>query len=393
MRTNQKVFLAATALAVALMSGGPALAECVGNPGTISTLSSAANTSQQSQVFTEAWLAGGAYYDSAGSIGGGATQYCYTALASCPPPVTNPSGHFWVQGEGFPGGSAPDTGGPGGPYDEDHGDLNVGNGLSFAATDYPAFGSSRTHGAQFDSNFAPGSGTHGCPDSGDCLCLLLTDHDGSSNSYFALVSDSVAATRTTLLTQPGTDGSGLYAGAIVLRAIPQPTIVSVVRDPDGVGAGNPAVDETVVDFTVVVSIPDNPSGGIYEGCDCGPIGYKILEQIITGAGARLPANAPSDRASGWTPSVLSNGNPQSVTSLGTPTTVRTDYGNAEEAVYLTVELFFEPDIFGNEGYATSVVSANSVQVNCGVNLAHPDDKPVDLRRTIERKRRDLPRRR
>ena len=389
MRTNQKIYLAAAALAVALMSGGPALAECSANPATISTLSSAGNTLYQSQIFTEAWLTsggGGAYY-AAAVYGGGATQYCYTPLASCPPPLNNPSGHFWIQGEGLPGASRPVGGAQGAPYDEDHGALSILNDLDFYAYDYGT--ASRQRGAKFTSGMGPGTSTDGCPDSTDCLCLLLTDHDGSSNSYFALVSDSVAATRTTLLTQPGTDGSGLYAAAIVLRAIPQPTVVMSVRDPqNGVGT-----DETVVDLTLSLSIPSTPAGGIYEGCDCGPIGYKVLEQIITGGGARLPINAPNDRTSGWTPSVLNNGNPQSVTMLGSPVTVRTDCGSFDEAVYLTVELFFEDDILGNDGYATSIVSANSFRVNCGTNLATPDDKPVDLRRTLDRKRRDLPRRR
>jgi hypothetical protein len=54
-------------------------------------------------------------------------------------------------------------------------------------------------------------------------------------------------------------------------------------------------------------------GGVYQkdGCDCGPSGYKVLQQIV--ARGNMP---PSDRSSGWTDAPLAAGGAQGVTPIG-----------------------------------------------------------------------------
>lgn len=363
MRTNQKFYLAAMALALVLTFGGTASAECIGNPGTIASLASATDLSLQSQVWSAQWADSpfGFYYTPFG-----ARAYCYAAQVC--PPLVNPGGSFWVAGGGDPAV----------PAGTDNGLLDLATGLPFYAYSNASY--NYYNGAFIQTSFGPGTGTDGCPQGGDCLCMLLTDQTPDA-TYFGLVSSRVQATLTTTLNQPGSDGSGNLGAPIILQAVPSVTVQNSFRNPTG-------SDDTMVDLQLTVSIDNSPMGGVYvgDGCDCGPIGYKILQQVLPRGGA-----APADRSPGaWSESVLSNGSPQSVTMAGMPTTVRVDCADAGsgEDIYVTAELYFD------SGFTTQLVSQNSFPIQCGagVNLADPN-KPAEIRPDTIESKRGGPRRR
>ena len=354
---NQKIYILAAALVVALCAV-PAMAECTGNPGTISTIALVSDITQQSQVLTTAHQSDPNTYPYPGF---GIINLAYTSA-----PLNNPGGSFWVMGGG-------DTATGSGV---DNGALDVGAGVTYGFS-----GFNFSYAASFASSFGAGTGTDLCPAGGDCLCVLLTDHD-AADSYAALVGAQVQSTLTTTLNAPAPDSvaSGGYGEPIILRPLPRPSIMGTEKP--FFDAVTMTGDDTVVDLTVTMNLGMGPAGGMYmrDGCNCGPVGYRILSQII--ADSRETTDAPQDRTGGWTLAPLATGGQQMITAAGMPVTVRADC-TGEDSVYLTAEVFFDSD------FGTSVVSTNSLQVYCGTNatLANPDDKPVDLRPTLERPRR------
>ena len=105
------------------------------------------------------------------------------------------------------------------------------------------------------------------------------------------------------------------------------------------------------------------SSGIYAkgGCDCGPVGFKVMSMTIP-----LGDPPPSDRdATLWTELELAGGGGQPVTLFGSSVTVESTCGSANHDVYLAPGLVFDSD------FAPSVVSRNSTRIECGPNLAYP----------------------
>jgi hypothetical protein len=330
-----KIFTVAAALVVAIALGGAAVADCGGNPGVISTKASATDTTQQTLIWTAAFQNDPTFFYS--SYFGG-TTYC-GAYGGCTPVSPNLSATFWRLGAGDP---AIGIGNDNGSFDL------VGAGGVY----FPAYASSGYYGgASLVSGWQPG--TDGCIDGGNCLCMLLTDTDGD-NTYYAIASAQSSATLTTVLRQPGTDGSGAYAAPIILQPVQAPQITGSTR----------AGTEVVLD----VNVP--APGAVYNSgntnCNCAATGYRVLTQTL--ARGSMP---PSDRSSGW---VEASG----VVPIGTPTQVTTSCGATDQDVYLATELVFD------SGFGTSVVSRNSSRVECGTTLADPDDKPRTPRPRLDR---------
>ena len=324
---KQQIFTLAAALVVALAVGAPAFADCGANPGVISTQ----GAQGKSQIFTEAFTSDpsfgyNAYY--------GAYTFC-GAGNGCTPISGAVSASFWAQGTG---------------------DVAVGvgndNGLfdlvATGGVPYPSFPSYGYHaGAELFSGWQPG--TDGCINGGNCLCMLLTDTDGA-NSYFAIVGAQSSPTLTTTLEQGGTDTSGLYNAPIIMTTVTPPAINGSTR----------------VGTDVQLNVSVGPQGGVYmkDGCNCGPTGYKVLQQVVPRG--NMP---PSDRSTGWVEAPLAGGGAQGVTAIGAQVSVESTCGTADSDVYLATQLFFD------SGFSTSLVSGNSSRVECGTNLADPDSKP------------------
>jgi hypothetical protein len=333
---KQKIFTVAAALAVALTFGGPAVADCGGNPGNIVT--------GASQIWTAAFQADPTFFY--GYYGG--TTYSGIAYTGTTPVSENANAIFWRQGFGDP---APGFGADSGIFD-----LVATGGLYFSA--FPSVG--YYGGATILTGWQPG--TDDCIDGGNCLCLLITDSDGD-DTYYAMASARSAATLTTVLEQGGTDGSGFYQQPIVMAPLSKPSIVGSA----GVGPQNAGGGFSELDLSVTVA---PTTAGVYEkdGCSCGPVGFKVLQTIVPRGS--MP---PSDRSVGWQEAQLSAGGPQDVTPLGAMVNVRSTCGAADQDVYLATEMYFD------SGFGTSVVSANSTRVECGTNLADPDEKPTKIR--------------
>jgi hypothetical protein len=327
MRTKQQIFTLAATLVVALAVGAPALADCGANPGVIST----SGNNGTSQIFTTAFAADASftyssYYGALTSCG---------AYAGCTPVSGAVKGSFWAQGTGDP---AVGAGNDNGTFD-----LVATGGIFYPS--FPSYG--YYAGAELFTGWQPG--TDGCIGGSNCLCMLLTDTDGA-NTYFAVVGSQSSPTFTTSLEQGGTDGSGLYNAPIIMQPVSAPAINGSAR----------------VGTDVQLSVSVGPQQGVYmkDGCNCGPTGYKVLQQIVPRG--NMP---PSDRAVGWVDAPLAGGGVQGVNAIGSQIDVQSTCGTADQDVYLATQLFFD------SGFSTSLVSGNSSRVECGTNLADPDSKP------------------
>jgi hypothetical protein len=334
MRTTHKILTVAAAFVVALAIGVPAVADCGANPGVIVTT----GTEGHSQIFTQKFFE--TPYEDATYIGFayggyGATAYC-GAGGGCTPVSPAAKVSFWSQGLG---------------------DTTLAVGIDNGAFDAIAFGDLYFYsypdtgyyaGARMLTGWRPG--TDGCIGANNCLCLLLTDQDGD-DSFWAITGNRSSSTFTTAINRGGTDGSGYYNEPIMLVRAAKPGIVGSTR----VGT----------DVDLSVTVPPS-TAGVYmqDGCNCGPVGFKVLQQIVPRG--NMP---PSDRSLGWVEAPLSGGGLQAVTPLGGTVSVRSTCGVADADVYLATKLYFD------SGFSTAVVSGNSSRVECGTTLADPDDDP------------------
>lgn len=326
MRTLTRLTMAALATLLVLVAAAPnAQAACA----TLSPIGTVGGNGS-SFIWTEGQFSP-SYY-------AGYPPLMYSADAA--PPVTAAfTGVFWKQGTGDP------TAGLG----DDSGSYDWTNAGGFYYAAYPPSGPYYGYYSAA-SIFATwsGSGVDGCIGTNACDCVLMTDVVGNE-SRFAIAGALAGATGTTDLSQPGNDGAG-NAGPIVLVPVPGPMITGSVRD-----AGT-------FDASLTVMVPA-AAGGVYvkDGCNCGPTGYKVLQQVL--ARGSMP---PSSRnAADWTEPALDAGGAQPVTPLGGSVTIRSLCGASDTDVYLTTQLFFDSN------FSASVVSGNSTRVECGTNLADP----------------------
>jgi hypothetical protein len=192
------------------------------------------------------------------------------------------------------------------------------------------------------------AGATGMFDGDECTCILMSDQDGT-DGYFAIASAMVDGANDTYFDMPGSDGNG-NAGPIILMPIPKPYITNTQVEP---GTLHIDLTVTVAPFTAGVYAKD--------GCDCGPVGFKVMSMTIP-----LGDPPPDDRnASLWTELELTGGGGQTVTPFGSSVTVRSNCGGGNNDVFLATGLVFD------SGFAPSVVSINSTRIECGPNLANP----------------------
>jgi hypothetical protein len=337
---TSKILTVAAALVVALTIGAPVLADCGANPATISS----DGPGGTSLIWTRAFQNDPTFFY--GSFGG--TTYC-GAYNGCTPLSPAATGSFWRLGAGDP---AIGQGNDSGLFDFVQGDNTLVGGS------YPSYG--YYGGLILNTGWAAGL-TDGCVDGGNCLCVLFVDHD-ADDTYIAVASGRASPALVQTIERGGTDGSGLYAAPIVLEPVGAPQINSSARNGTGVD--------------LVVSA--GAAGASYQkdSCDCSPVGYKVVQQIVA-----RNSGAPVDRNVGaW-----SNASP--VTPLGMPANVNAPCSATDSDVYLATQLVFD------SGFEANLVGRNSTRIECGTTLADPDEKPATIRPTGPKQRplRETPR--
>ncbi len=262
----------------------------------------------------------------------------YAPLAYVPPITSQLQASFWVSGLGDPAyGAGQDNGSR---------SLAADGDLAFVHDTSPF---DIYFAAELDSDWSS-SGVDGCPASGGCTCLLLSDVDSQQrNGLFALVGAANDPVGGTFFNLTGSDPLG-NGEPIVLQEVPRPVVTDVQR---------PQAD--TVEITVTVP---GRARGVYEaasgaGCACGPTEYLIRRQIVP-----RDSPAPTGRAPGsWPVAPLAGGGGQTATPVNGSVTVEATCAGGDADVYLVTELFFD------SGFSTAFVSGNSIPVECGGNLS------------------------
>ena len=294
--------------------------------------------------------------------------YVYYAPSSDTPPVTdNFTGFFWRLGEGIP---ALGAGVDNGDYFAYRANAAYGQDGWFYYSGYPGY--TFYYAGVVFGNWA--NGGDGCITDlalPTCECIMFLDQDGA-NGYFAIVGGRTTAGGDLAFAQPGSDGNG-NAGAITLEAIPTPNILGSVRDP------------ATFDVTLQVSV-DAPTAGTYiaDGCECGPTGWLMYQKIQARG-----AEPPSDRdVTGWDLMTLPGGGPQLLNAFGAAINVESLCGSANTDVYLATKLVFESGFSNAADGLADFVSGDSLRIECGPQLAEPQDPELQPTRKV---RPDAPR--
>ena len=206
-------------------------------------------------------------------------------------------------------------------------------------------------------------------------CILLTDPNGCScvylgddynrqdcGQFLVMGSQLDPALAQFNYAQPG-------LASLQMAQIPPPIILGS----SGFGNGS-------VDLNVVVN---PPAGGVYQGhgnCDCAPVSYRI--RAVQNPGGVLTSTNPGTRQIGAWPLLdtgVGTGNPGPPqpavgTPLGQPVTVHAPCSSANQLdVYLVTELMFNNGGHPSGPIQSLVVSKDSPEVECGPNLADPED--------------------
>jgi predicted small secreted protein len=334
-----KVLTVAATLVLALSMAAPLQASCNTVAG-MSTIDVATGNNSTSFITNLAFQNHPGY----GTGNYGPYTFSYDPLDPAVAPLSPAASiTFWRQGSGDPAVGAGDDNGI---YDM------IATG-GFYYTGYPP---SSNYGGYLRGGVLQGSwqppGIDGCVEASSCMCLLITDQNGS-DGQFAILGGRSDATFNSLLSIGGTDGFNHFA-PIKLVTLNGPAITGSVRD-----SGN---NDVRVDVTSAA-----PSGGVYtqDGCACGPAGFKVRQMILPRG--NMP---PADRdAAGWSEPNLGTGAPQGVTPFGTSVNVLSECGTSDTDVYLATQLVFD------SGFGTAVVSANSTRMECGPNIARPGARP------------------
>lgn len=172
---------------------------------------------------------------------------------------------------------------------------------------------------------------------GECMCVLVTDEfDGSGlGLLFGAATDANGFARLNL---PGGNV------ALPLLDVPGPTIVGSSRD----AVSN---DVTVSVGAAIAAGFDNSK----DGCACiGSMQFKVYSNTVMRGAA-----APVSRDDGW----VERSGP---TPISASADVLVDCGASDTDVYLSTS------IVTDSGFETEL-SANSTRVECGPNIATPDD--------------------
>jgi hypothetical protein len=349
MKTMTKILTTAAVFVVALSLAAPVGANC----GAQSGLVSSNGPDGTSFIFSPVFANHPSF--SYGYFGNGAPQV-YDLAGNEAPRGLSPAADvtFWALGLGDP---APGFGNDNGAKNIiDAGLYTYGYGVGGGL--YPAY--SFFYGAQLNNNSNWEGATDGCIAAGACMCVLITDQDGD-NGFFAITGGVANANLNTFLNIGGTsDVGGGNNAPIVLVPITGPTISSTVRD-----AGSN-------DLMVNVTVPALAGDYTQDGCNCAPMGFRILESSLS-----MGSLPPSDRdESGYTEPPLSDGSAQGVTPFGGTVSLRTECTASTNEVYLTTQLVFDTASAG--GFDTLVVSGNSTRMECDPNLARPTN-PQDNR--------------
>jgi hypothetical protein len=219
-------------------------------------------------------------------------------------------------------------------------------------------------------NGTPGNATNwsqpvdGCPNDIDpnaCTCLLLTDQwDGVG--YFLMDSSNSDAIGNFIFEGYPNDPGG--AATATLAPIPAPAVTMSARD------------EVTADVTLMVDGGSLAAADFRDaGCDCG-VGY-IVYQMIVGRGGMAPTDRSISRG-GWMPAMSATGGNQTPTAFGQTATVVVDCDPA-----LQQDLYIATSIVDSNGYATDIVSANSLRIECGAQLAEPNRPDRDRGRSAD----------
>lgn len=348
MRTLTRITIAVAAVLLIAAAAQPVMANC-GTAAIVGTAGAGGN----SFIWTQGYMSPVCF------------SAAYPPFQNGQPPVTpNLEGQFWRLGTGD---VAIGMGDDNGTFDfVAAGDVQIGTyGPYFFAADlFTTWTPPATEGA-----------ADGCIGGNSCNCTLLTDQLGNGTvGHFAILAASSDATFNTSHAMPGPGTCPTQGGDITLEAMPQPFINSVTKQGDGVAAN--------------VTVPP-ATGGIYnkDGCNCGPVGYRILaREFADGNGD--PDLGQGGRGEGnWTVLNAQGGGQQPVTPLGTPVNVETACtggGGVSVEVWLAAELVFDSQ------FSTTIVSPSSSRIICGSNptLADPDDFSRPRLRPIERPRND-----
>ena len=260
------------------------------------------------------------------------------------------TGAFWVIGEGDPTVLS----------GLDNGSFPLVDGWGYVFPGYPM---------SFSSSWIADIGIDSCPDFSAgphrCMAILIMDNDADTGAgAFALATQAP-------------DGIGNYDfqrnGNIALVALPELHITNSVR----IAGGGNGVVVTVDGLSV-----DDIAAGLYldPGCPGGPgdggvaeliVGYQVF--MRQGPPNEVPPN--DTHVDDWIPV-------GPLTPLGAPATVTSSCdGLSNVAVYLTAGLVFDSN------YRSVWISRPATRVECGTNLADPDDLNDVERKPRNRERR------
>lgn len=352
-----KILTVVAALIVALSLAAPVSASCLTVAAITTIVPPTAGNNGRTFVFSPPFLEYGIYY----GAGTPPLTYSYASPGTAPPPLSAAASiSFWRLGAGN---TAIGVGTDNGVFDM-AGAPGIYGDLYFYGY---ASGGLLTGGFWYAATINGGwnsAGIDGCIGAAACMCLLISDHDGT-RGFWAVTGGQSNANFNTSINQGGSDGNGNNV-PIILATIDKPNITGSVR-----------VANMDVDLTIKLAAP---TAGDFttDGCDCAPIGYKVLQQVL--ARGNMP---PSDRSiAAWSEPSLAAGGAQGVTAFGLGAgdgvTVRSVCGASNKDVYLTTQLIFD------SGFGTTVVSGNSARVECGPTLADPDDRPSRIRPRSDR---------
>lgn len=350
MRTMKKALMVAATLVLALSLAAPAEASC-GTLAQITTVDVSTPGNKTSFIVNTAFqnfpVISGVTYAGTGPYG----PYTFSfdpATPAVPPFTTAASISFWRVGTGS---TAIGSGDDNGTYD-----MIANGGFYFSgyySSSYALGGYLR--GGKIVGTWQLG-GIDGCVQANSCMCLLISDQDGT-NSDWAILGGLSDANLNTLLDIGGTDGVNHFA-PILMVPIPTPSVSNIDAIPFGVG------------FSASVVL----SGGNYvqDGCPCETGGgFRIVAAAVPKGD---PAPQSRDPANWTHPVTLAGGAAQSSPSaFGSTVDFEIGCGAIGQDVYLAAELAFD------SGFRTLHVSADAVgpglPLSCPAVLVFPRFEP------------------
>jgi hypothetical protein len=336
--TISRIAVAASVLVLLALAVQPVEAACT-NARLITGFN--VSTSERSYIITPGVCPGG---------GGSCGAPYYSSVTG------NIRGDFWGIGSGDP--FAPlsgidnglfDTGSYPPPYQYQ---LDPYNGWLTGSFFYPA---------EINTTWAASSLIDGCPDTivgTQCTAVLLNDHFGGQ-SFFALITKRADAGLNYVFTRPG-------GAPINLAPIPNVGITGSTR-----------LGPSQVQLTVAPPFGSSPgpAEGFYLDSACSgvgtPTGWRVRSQSAPGHGNA----SPTDRdVADWGTSL------GTATNFGSSQTV-TASCTGDQDIWLAYTILYD------SGLELSYVGGNSSRVECGANLAEPDDRPTGPQIVPDRIRR------